>query len=144
MKPIRLVLAWAIAVVVAAALGSLVQTQINLAALAELGADIGAGERWAASIHDLIHFTPLYGALVAVAFLIAFPVAGGLSRWQPAMRSLWYNLAGFFSIWTMLVVMNQALPITGIAAARSLTGVLALSLAGAIAGWIHARLTRPG
>lgn len=143
MNLIRIVLAWAIAVVVAAALGSLVQTQMNLSALAELGADIGPAERWSASIHDLVNFTPLYGALVAIAFLVAWPVAGGLSRWQPAMRTLWYNLAGFFSIWVMLIIMNQALPVTGVAAARSLTGILALSVAGAIAGWVHARLTRP-
>jgi len=144
MNKVRMVLAWAIAVVAAAALGSLIQSWMNMNALARLDADIGLAQRLTASIHDLRFFTPLYASLVAIAFLVAWMVAGGLSRWWPQWRSLWFNLAGFFSIWTMLAIMDQMLPVTAIAAARSLTGSLALSLAGAVGGWLYVRMTDPG
>ncbi|MFN2333942.1 MAG: hypothetical protein ABR550_05890 [Wenzhouxiangellaceae bacterium] len=143
MNKVRTVLAWAIAVVVAAALGSLIQSWMNMNALARLDADIGLSQRLTASFHDLRFFTPLYASLVAIAFLGAWLVAGGLSRWCPQWRGLWFSLAGFFSIWAMLAIMDQMLPVTAIAAARSLTGSIALSLAGALSGWLYARMTDP-
>ncbi|MDT8408947.1 MAG: hypothetical protein RQ741_05055 [Wenzhouxiangellaceae bacterium] len=142
MSKLAIVLAWAIAVVVAAALGSIAQTWINMNAIEALGTDVGLGQRISATLHDLKMFTPLYAGLVAAAFLVAWIVAGLLSRWQPVWRSLWFTLAGFLSIWTMLAVMGQALPVTAIAAARTTGGMLVLSLAGALGGWLYARLTR--
>lgn len=139
MVAIRVFLGWAIAVVAAVSLGSLIQTQFNMASLMQLGVEIGWGDRVAATWHDLINFTPAYALLVSIAFAIAWPVAALLGRWLPEQRSLRFTLAGFAAIWMMIAVMNLALPVTAIAATRSLTGVFALSLAGAIAGWIYTR-----
>jgi len=126
----------------AVVLGSVMQTQFNMASLADLGVEIGWGERLAATWHDLINFTPAYALLVSIAFALAWPVAGLLKRWLPDQRPLLFTLAGFSAIWAMIAIMNQALPVTGIAATRGLAGVFALSLCGAAAGWIYAHLLR--
>tara|TARA_Y100001933_G_scaffold250243_1_gene286239 strand:+ start:929 stop:1378 length:450 start_codon:yes stop_codon:yes gene_type:complete len=137
---IRVVLGWAIAVFTTVVTGSVIQTQFNMASLTELGVEIGWGERLSATWHDLVNFTPAYALLVSIAFAIAWPIAGLLKRWLPDQRTMLFALAGFAAIWTMISIMNQALPVTGIAATRSLAGVLALSLCGAAAGWLYTRI----
>ncbi|MBL37999.1 MAG: hypothetical protein CMP07_06280 [Xanthomonadales bacterium] len=140
MGMIRVVLGWAIAVFTTVVTGSVIQTQFNMASLTELGVEIGWGERLSATWHDLVNFTPAYALLVSIAFAIAWPIAGLLKRWLPDQRTMLFALAGFAAIWTMISIMNQALPVTGIAATRSLAGVLALSLCGAAAGWLYTRI----
>jgi hypothetical protein len=143
-KLIRILMAWAIAVVVAVVLGSLAQSGFNLAALAELGVELGAAEWIGTAWHDLLNFTPTYALLVAIAFAIAWPLAATLKRAFPGHRGLLFTLAGFSAIWTTIAIMNRALPVTGIAATREIEGTLALAIAGALAGWLYARLTRFG
>lgn len=140
MGAIRVFLGWAIAVLMAVVTGSVMQTQFNMSALANLGVEIGWGERLDATWHDLINFTPAYALLVSIAFAIAWPIVGLLKRWLPDQRTMLFTLAGFAAIWTMISIMNQALPVTGIAATRGLAGVLALSLCGAAAGWLYTRI----
>jgi len=141
MQFIRVVLGWAIAVVTTVVVGSIVQTQFNLAAIAALGAPIGIGQRLQATAHDLLSFTPAYAILVAAAFALAWPVAGLLKRAFPAQRTLLFVLAGFGAVWVMIMIMNRALPVTPIGATRALAGTLSLAAAGALAGWWYARLT---
>lgn len=143
MKALRVVLGWSIAVLVAVIAGSIVQTQFNLAAIAALGVEIGLLDRLSTTWHDLLNFTPTYAILVSLAFAIAWPLAGFLKRWLPMHRTLLFVLAGFAALGTMILVMNRALPVTGIAATREPAGALLLAAAGAIAGWIYAsRLVR--
>lgn len=144
MKLIRILMAWAIAVVVAVVLGSLAQSAFNLAALSALDVELGIADWIGTAGHDLLNFTPTYALLVAIAFAVAWPVAATLKRAFPGHRELLFVLAGFSAIWTTIAIMNRALPVTGIAATRALEGTLALALAGAVAGWLYARLTRPG
>lgn len=140
MGAIRVFLGWAVAVLTAVVTGSVIQTQFNMASLARLGVEVGWSERVAATWHDLINFTPAYALLVSIAFAIAWPIAGLLKRWLSDQRVMLFTLAGFTAIWTMISIMNQALPVTGIAATRSLAGVLALSMCGAAAGWLYTRV----
>ena len=140
MGAIRVFLGWVIAVLTTVVTGSVVQTQFNMSSLTALGVEIGWSERLSATWHDLINFTPAYALLVSIAFAIAWPIAGLLKRWLSAQRAVLFTLAGFAAIWMMISIMNQALPVTGIAATRSLTGVLALSICGAVAGWLYTRI----
>jgi len=140
MTRIRVVFGWAIAVTAAVALGSIAQTQFNLSRIDELGAEIDLVTRAAATWHDLLRFTPAYALLVSLAFAIAWPIAGLLKRWLPDQRGLLFALAGFSAIWVMIAIMNQALPVTGIAATRSLAGVIVMAVTGAAAGWIYTRI----
>ena len=138
MNALRVVARWAVAVIVAVALGSVVQTQFNLADLAALGAPVDFGTRLSATWHDLAHFTPLYALLIAVAFAIAWPVAWLLARRFPRHRTALFALAGFAAVLATIVIMNAVLPITPIAATRETSGTLLMSLAGAAAGWSYA------
>jgi len=140
MRKVRIVLGWVMSVVATVALGSIAQTQFNLARIQALGPEIGLGTRLAATWHDLLKFTPAYALLVSIAFLLAWPVAGALKRWLPDQRTLLFTLAGFSAVWVMIAIMNQALPVTAIGATRSLAGIIALSLVGAAAGWLYTRI----
>ncbi len=120
--------------------GSIVQTQFNLAEIASLGAAIDIGTRLATTWHDLIYFSPIFAILIAIAFAVAWPVAALLQRWFPAQRTLLFVLAGGSSVWTLLAIMNQALPVTAIAASRTPVGSLALASVGLLAGWIYSKI----
>lgn len=129
--------------VLAALLVSLVQTQFNLAALVELGADISAATRIEVSLLDLIGFGPAILGVIAAAFLLAFPVAALLQQMLSALpRGLLFALAAATAMLAALSIMQALLQITPVAAAREAPGLLALCLCAAPGGWIYARITR--
>ncbi len=140
MRAIGVIVIWLLAVLIATVLGSIVQTQFNLAALTGLGVDISAATRLRATVHDLTGFTPLYGAVIAAAFLVALPLASWLARRWPGLRTGLYLLAGSLGILAALLLMAAVMPITPVAAARTLSGLLALAACGLVAGWTFATL----
>lgn len=141
MRAFTLVTAWLLAVIVAAALGSIVQTQFNLGALQALGVPMPWDLRLITTARDLAGFTPLFGALVAAGFLIAFLATGLLRRWLRNGRTALYALAGAVAIAAILLIMTAAFGMVPIAAARGLGGFVALALCGAAGGVLFARLT---
>ncbi|MCC5868243.1 MAG: hypothetical protein JJU27_06995 [Gammaproteobacteria bacterium] len=140
MRAPGIIVIWLLAVLIATLLGSIVQTQFNLAALASLGVDISTATRLRATAHDLAGFTPLYGAVIAACYVIALPLAALLARRWPTLRTGLYVLAGGLSILAALLLMAVVMPITPVAAARSASGLLALAACGIVAGWVFARL----
>lgn len=138
---LRATFAYIVAVLVTALAGSVVQTQFNLAALATLGAGIGPGLRLRTTFDDLLGFTPAWGGIVAAGLLLALPVATWLGRRRPAWRSALCALAGAAAVYTALSLMRLALGLSAVAAARSVGGLLALVLVGALGGWVFARLS---
>jgi len=142
---LRAVLAYLVAVLLTTLVGSIVQTQFNLAALATLGAEIGTGLRLRTTLDDLLGFTPAWGGIVAIGLALALPVAAWLGRRRPAWRAALCALAGAAAVYTALWLMQLALGLSAVAAARSVGGLLALVLVGALGGWVFARLSaRPG
>lgn len=143
----RVVLAFAVALVIGSVLGSLVQTQFNLLALQTLGVEIGLAVRLATSFQDLVNFAPLYGLLFGVSFLFSQGVAALVLRLAGRNARLWlYPLAAAVGLWVALVVVNTlaAMP-TLIAATRGTGGLIAMLLTAAMAGWVFAMLiTRLG
>jgi hypothetical protein len=137
MHVLRWLMAWALAVVVTGALGSVIQTQFNLARIAGLGESVGLSTRLQTTGHDLVHFAPNYLIIVALGLLIALVVAGALVRRWPRQAGWLFPLAGFLAVATALGLMSAMLPVTVIGAARSAVGFLALCLAGALGGWLH-------
>lgn len=139
----RLLLAFLAAILLSAVLGSLVQTQVSLAALSGLGVDIGLAERLRASGADLLGFAPMYAAVVAVAFLLGFPVAALLGHVLPGLRTRLYALAGAVAILTALILMRTLIGLSPIASAREVHGLALHGLAGAVGGlgfaWLRAR-----
>jgi hypothetical protein len=144
MKFARVLLAWLAATIVTAATGSIVQTQFNLAAIAALGAPAPLPLRLQTTLHDLAGFAPVFAGITAAGFLVAFLVAGLLLRFWPARRAFLYSLAGAAAISAAILLMNAMLPVTAIAATRSLPGIFALAAAGALGGYAFAVLAPAG
>lgn len=131
-----------LAVLVTTLIGTLLQTQINLAALSSIGVAIDWQARLGATGADLLGFTPSFGPIVLIGFLIAFLIAALIARWWPQGKPLLYPLAGFVAIITAMLLMAAIFKLTPVAAARSLMGLIALGLCGAVGGWTF-RLTAP-
>lgn len=140
---LRPVLAFGAAVLATALSGSIVQTQLNLAALTALGADIPVAIRLRTSGDDLLGFAPAWAAIVAAGYLIALPLCAWLTRRRPPWRSALIALAAALAVLTALAAMRLSLGLTAIAAARTASGLMLLALSGALGGWVYARLTTP-
>jgi len=137
----KTLLGWSAAVVTTGFSGSVVQSQINLASIAGLGQPLALNDRLSTTLFDLGSFGPAWAAIVAFGFLPAFLVAGGLGRRWPGARGLLFPLAGLAAVVTALMVMNAMLPVTVVAAARTLGGVLLLGACGALGGWVYLQVT---
>ena len=136
-----LLLAWALA----AAWGSVVQTQFNLQALVGLGVDIPAGLRAETTWRDLIGFGPVYAGILAAGWLPALAAAAFLTRRWPAWRTP--LMAAALGVGTIAAVraVDAAAPMPMfIDATRSVPGLLAMAAGAVVAGFVYARLTRPG
>lgn len=138
----KVVIAFVIAVVVAYVLAVLMYTQLNLANVVEMGLEVTMADRAGAALHDLAGMLPLYASIIAVAFLIAFPVARLILIWVPQLRTLAYVLAGFAAIYTVDFALG-ALLTSGthpLAVTRTTVGLLSQCVAGAIGGYVFVRL----
>ena len=138
----KVVVAFFAALVIGSVLGSLVQTQFNLQALAGLGVEIGLGTRLETTLQDLANFGPVYAILFGASFLVSQAVA---SQWVKLLGNnsrLWlYPLASAAGLWVTLIIVNTLAPMpTLIAATRGLAGLIAMLIAAGVAGWVFAWL----
>ncbi|MCR8915430.1 PQQ-dependent sugar dehydrogenase [Marinobacter panjinensis] len=134
----KVVLAFVIALVVGAVLGSLVQTHFNLQALEALGVEIPPGTRLETSAQDLVNFAPLYAVLFGFSFLCSQGVAALVIRLSSNLSRLWlYPLAAAVGLWVTLKIVDALAPMpTLIAATRGTGGLLAMLVTAAISGWL--------
>ncbi|SFR75779.1 Glucose/arabinose dehydrogenase, beta-propeller fold [Marinobacter daqiaonensis] len=136
----RIVLAFVVALVVGAALGSLVQTQINLYALQELGVRIPAGVRLQTTLEDLFLFGPVYLLIFGCGFLVSQLVAMAgtryvLQRWRVTVCAI----AAAVGLWATFKLVDAVAPApTLFAATRTPMGMLAILVTAAVAGWLFA------
>lgn len=144
-KPVWIVIAGGIAILCGAFLGSLVQTQLNLAALSGLGASFSLSDRLAAMAVDLLRFAPVYAGLLAAALIPGFLVTAGFLRLLGLpYRDFWFALGAALALWATLALVDRLAPMpTLIAATRSVPGLLAMLATAAVAGWVFAQLTGP-
>ena len=141
---LRRIVAFLVAIVATTALGCLASTHFVLLALAELDVAIGFGDRLGAYGHDLAGMAPLLAAIVAVGFLIAFPVAALGARFVPRVRTWGYVAAGAAAILVALLGMEATLAAMPVAGARTPGGLASQGIAGAIGGGLFALLSRGG
>lgn len=132
-----------LALLLAAAWGSVVQTQWNLQALAGLGLEIPIADRLHTTWQDLMGFAPVYAGIVAIGWLPALAVAALLARWWPARRAPLMTLAAGVGMVAAVRSVDAIAPMpVFIDATRHLSGLLAMALGAAMAGLLYARLTR--
>mgnify|MGYP001068334362 FL=1 len=139
---LRTVSGFIFAVLVTYLAGTLFISQVNLASIIELGMVVDISVRIDAALHDLTHMYDIYLPVVVVALLIAFSVATGIIKFVPDLRLFGYVLAGFVGLVAIHVIAKMVLGMTGIAATRSLAGLLLQGVAGAAGGWMFHWRTR--
>ena len=153
MRWVRGILSYAAAVVLTTVLACAFSGHLVLWALSEdLGVAIGAG-RWLATLaKDVVGMAPFYGGVIAVAFLIAFPVAALIVKWlrlrgvaSPRLSHVGFTAAGAVAMLAMLLILRGLLEVTPVAGARTAVGLAAQALAGAAGGllfaWLRNRTT---
>lgn len=138
----RTILALLAAVLVTYLLASISATQFVLREVAALGPEITLAVRVRTTLQDLAGLAGSYGPLLLLALALAFPVAAGLGRVLPAARLYWYLLAGFVAVVFLHLIMEAVLGVTGIAAVRTLPGLLSQGFAGAAGGAVFHVLLR--
>lgn len=144
----RAVLAFLIAVIIATAWGSVVQTQYNLAALATLGLDVEP-VRLQTTMRDLFSgFFPTYGGYIVLpALLVAFIVAA-LVMWKLlpadplAARLGLFALAGGLAVLIGIPLVNWLSPLALlVGASRDFSCTVWMAVGGIWAGLIFAAMT---
>jgi len=132
--------AYAGAVIGAFLLGSILVTQFNLANIADMGMEVTLAVRLQATLHDIGGLAGTYLPLIAVAFLIALLVASGLLKVFPSRAQLLYLLAGGVALVAVHMTMKAVLGLSGIAATRTIAGLLSQGLAGVLGGYLFYRI----
>lgn len=139
---IRVVLAFIFAVLLAGMLGSIFQTQVNLADMRDIGPPISFAQRMANTWHDLTRFAPLYLFIVLPAFLVSFSLAEGVARKVPGHRMFWLVLGAVSGLAVCFQMVDAVAPMpTLIAATRGLSGTLMMLLAAAIGALVYVLVT---
>lgn len=132
-----------LALALAAAWGSVVQTQWNLQALVGLGLDIPFADRLRTTGQDLMGFAPAYAGILAAGWLPALAVAALMARWWPAGRAALLALAAGVGMVAAVRTIDALAPMPVlIDATRHLPGLLAMALGAALGGLLYARLTQ--
>lgn len=143
MKPwIRTSLAWVMAVLAAYVLATLAATQSTVARLGGMGIRVTLGERLHMSSQDLLGMSGLYLPLIAVALLLAWPVAGWLARRKPEKRTVLFMLAGATAMLCIHLALHWSFDIILVAVARSPLGLASQALAGAAAGYFYTQFRK--
>jgi hypothetical protein len=141
----RLFFAFIAAVVVATVWGAIVQTQFNLNALGNIGADITPGVRTSTTLGDIFSgFSPTYGGYVVLpSLLVAFAVAWFISQLQPHYTMLWFAAAGTVAVLLGNPVVNFLSPLALlVGATRDLACLVWMALGGTAAGVVFVSLAR--
>lgn len=139
---LRVIKAFFPAVLLTYLLASSLVTQSVLASVASFGLPVDAAIWLQSVLRDFVGMSTSYLPLILVAFLLGLPVAAALARALPARRALLFSLAGFAAIIALHLIMHALLGVYGIAAARTLPGLLGQGLAGAAGGFCYHRLSR--
>lgn len=139
---LRVLKAFFPAVILTYVVASILSTQIILGNLQGMGVDVSTMVRLGTTFHDLVGLTSSYLVLILVAFVLGMPVAAGLTKLMPSYRLTLFVLAGFVAIVALHLIMKAVLGLSGIAATRTMAGLLSQGLAGAAGGYLYYRLSR--
>lgn len=124
-------------------LGTVVQTQVNLAHITAIGPPVDLHSRFQATIHDLIYFSPAWAMIVFATFVVAFPVAHLLARLQWRQLFGWCGVAGAIGLWLAFILLDQFTPPpTLIGATRGTPGTLLMVGTGMMGGFLYAWIYR--
>lgn len=143
MRILRTFIAFTLSVVVTYILASSFYTQQVIAKMAAVGAEYSAQQQLDTYTANYAGLWQL-GAMTAIAFLIAFPVAFAVKRVIKPLAAVAYPAAGAAAILVMLAAIEQVLGGGAgvIGGARDAVGLSMQALAGFIGGAVFA-FSRP-
>ena len=141
MRVIRQIVGFVVAVAVTAVGSSFFSSHFVLRGLESLGVDVELADRFAMYAHDVAGMSLMAGAVAGTGLLIAFPVAALIVRFLPQLRTLGYVLAGVAAMVVALMAMQSVLGMMPMAGARTWGGLAAQGVAGALGGYVFARMT---
>ena len=137
---LRLTAAFIVAVLSTSVLASAFSSQFVIAALQGVGVEISLGTRFTMTLRDFAIFETL-GLVTAACFFVGFIVAAICQRFIGGVRLLWFVVAGASALTCTLLLMTWQLQLTPIAGARTSLGLAFQALAGAIGGFLFAKLS---
>ncbi|MEO9601303.1 hypothetical protein [Parasphingorhabdus sp.] len=131
---------WIIGLIAAALATYVVGTTLNAQSVIALhDIPVSIGDRLNMTLFDISNMVA-YLVIIAIALLLGFLIATLLKRFLPNLARVAYPIAGAAAIGVTLGAMYmvfQTIPISG---ARSTMGFLSQILAGAIGGWVFAKI----
>lgn len=137
----RAIAAYFPATLVAYLLASTFSTLMIMAGLAEMAMPVSAADVLSAVWFDWLGLLGSYLPLVAIALLVALPVAGQLHGRLGLPRRFMYALAGFVALVAIHLILEATLGLIGFAAVRTNFGLLMQGAAGGLAGVLFAQLS---
>jgi hypothetical protein len=146
LRMLRRVLAFVVAVAAMVVLGSAAHSYFvqrawsSAAGLAYGKAPVAIpfADRISWGAHDLFGMILPYSALTSIALLVAFLIAGALTR-VSRFRVMVFGVAGALALFALFTTMKSVLGTVGVFGARGPAGLAAQMAAGAVAGILFAR-----
>ena len=123
----RRIFVFLLAVLFAASAGSVVQSLVNLQAIAALAGPVATADQLSTLWFDLRHFMPVLAAIFLPIMLLSLIAARLLIKHIPVTKAIVVFAVTAIATWTALYVINQLAPMpTLIALNRTLAGTLML------------------
>ena len=127
-----------LAVLSASVIGSIVQTQFNLAAIRSLGVPIPLTDWLSTMLADILGFTPVMAAITTAVFIVSIPVAGWLAKFAPDWRQFIFALGGTIGFLLALEIVDALAPMpTLIAATRDWLGRASMAVCAGLGCWLY-------
>jgi len=137
---IRILVGWITAALTTSIIGSIFSTQSVIASLQSIDVEVPIATRLSMTVNDL-GILPALGPITAICFIVGFSVAALCIRFIGGNRTVWHIVAGATALMATLLVMKAIFLITPIAGTRGVIGFLSFGLAGAVGGWVYAKIT---
>lgn len=132
LRPISTLL---IAALATATVASVLQTQINLYSITQLGVPVSAVERAAVTAEDLARFGPVMFGFALAAGVLASGLQRGLRRLRIGGLPC-ALVAGLLALGIVLALLRSVTPMPAIAATRTIPGLMLMSLCGLVGGYV--------
>lgn len=120
---------------------SVFHSQYVVNQLVNVGIKVNIADNLTMTLDDWLGLLPTYGSIIAIAFLIAFPIANKLSQKLGHYRQLLFVTSGICALGLVLVAIESIMNIHIIAGARG-WGFYAQLLAGGCGGYLFFQLIK--
>ncbi|MFK8083124.1 MAG: hypothetical protein AB8B97_22820 [Granulosicoccus sp.] len=121
------------------ALASIAHSQYVVAQVERMGVGVAFADRLSMTLGDLAGLY-LYAAVITVGLVIGWLVMAGIRRLYNMSRWIVYPMGGLLTMVVIMAAMSLAFPMTPIAPARDVAGILGQCIAGLTGGFIFAWL----